>query len=675
MDCRVTYQRENGTGDKFTWLVPAGAAVRTAGDTYRTALRARTPRGNSDGGKRSAGEGLVPLDFDCSAVPNGPVTLAATLLLPIDLSRADSDAPPVDVRLPRFDASGADQAGILLTSNQVGISAAPGYRVIAATTEVNLSHTGKADPTFRQESFGTRKEPDLIFDCQGVSTLPLQLVAVVPAHKVRVMSHESRVSADRIQWRTTAEIRTENAPAFVHVLRVDRRLKIDSISVREDDVERLVRFSQTGDEVTLFLRDRAAATQDLVLTGHLPLEPGRPTRLPTVSLLHGVVSESHLAISHDPDVEVAVGDAPGVVRMSSTGAGTSVQRTGDAATSPAVLDYSLTGGAMPEIRVTRRPESAPIARASAPAAINVAKVPAPATHIGLQSSALESPEQKPRVEVATTLELRRDGSAAGSTHVLLERLTQPTLRLSWPASFILRGALLDGRLIQPNVGDGQIALPVPSDPLPHRIALHWERRSASALKALGRIREELPVPLDGSVNSILLSVAAPPGIRLFTPAHFAPLDPQIFARQLDAIQSADRSVAAEGTPGSFRTLSADTTVENRLIGRLAVGPSDAVVSAWALDTLWLRLPLAAAIFVLIAAAAVHPYAARAGGWLLNHPPFTLAAVGLIWWLCLWPRAAGPLWLVIALGMLIIELRRRQRSARSLPSTLRVAARD
>ena len=104
--------------------------------------------------------------------------------------------------------------------------------------------------------------------------LSLQLAAVVPTHKVRLMAHEARISPDRIQWQTTAEIRTENAPAFVHVLRVDRRLKIDSISVREDDVERLVRFSQSGDEVTLFLRDRAAATQDLVLTAHMPLEPG-----------------------------------------------------------------------------------------------------------------------------------------------------------------------------------------------------------------------------------------------------------------------------------------------------------------------------------------------------------------------------------------------------------------
>jgi hypothetical protein len=303
------------------------------------------------------------------------------------------------------------------------------------------------------------------------------------------------------------------------------------------------------------------------------------------------------------------------------------------------------------------------------------KLSAPTIHTGLESSSPELPKQKPRVEVATTVELRPDGSAAGSIYVLLERFAEPTLRLSWPATAILRGALLDGRFIQPHLGDGEIALPVPSDPVPHRIGLLWERRAVSSLKALDRIREELPVPLDDSFDSILLSVAAPPGFRLFAPAQFAPLDPQVFAARFDAIQSADRAVGAEDTLDAFRAVPANATAEDRLIGRLTVSPSDAVVSVWALDMIWVRLPLATAIFVLIAVAAVHPSATRAGGWLFEHPSPTLGAVGLIWWFCLSPRAVGPLLLVVSLAMLIVELSRRHRSSQPLPSTLHVPARD
>jgi hypothetical protein len=683
MDCRVTYDRENGTPEKFTWLVPSGASVRSSGETYRAALRPATSTASRAGGADAkTAQELVPLDFDCSGAPSGPLTLAATLLLPIEPSKSASGTTAYNVRLPQFGAGGIDQSGITVTSNQVGISAPPGLRVIAAMAEPNLSRTTKADPTFRQESFGTRKEPDLIFDCQELSVLPLQLAAVIPAHKVRLMTHEARVSADRIQWKTTAEIRTENAPAFVHVLHVDRRLRIDSISVREDDVERLVRFSQSDDEVTVFLRDRAAATQDLVLAGSLPIESGHATRLPTVSLLHAVVSDVRLAISHDSDVDVAVSDAPGAVRLFS-GRVSPSEHPGDAAAASNVIECSLSNGAaMPEIQVTRRPEAARTTGAPSAAAAKAPKstavVPRPSSKVAVAApqlpaaAATESAQPMPRVEVVATLEIRRDRSVAGSTHVLLERFFEPSLRLLWPPSAVLRGALLDGRPVQPTVGEGWISFAIPSEPVPHRVALHWESRAASSLLALAHLHEELPVPIDGVVKSVLVSVAVPAGFRMWAPARFTAIDPPTFARLCEAIQPADPKSAGEKIPGLTRAASADSTEEARLIGRLEIDPSDAVLSTWAVDTFWLRLPLAAAIFALIVIAALHPYIARAGGWLSSRAPLTLALVGLAWWSCLSPRAVGPLLLLIALAMLIAEFRRRQPSSSlALPSTVQL----
>jgi hypothetical protein len=184
------------------------------------------------------------------------------------------------------------------------------------------------------------------------------------------------------------------------------------------------------------------------------------------------------------------------------------------------------------------------------------------------------------------------------------------------------------------------------------------------------VREDLPVPADGLVSSILLSVVAPPGFRLWGPAHFTPLDPPTFAGLSDAIQSAaDHTRPGGEIPGLIRTAS-EVTPETPLMGRLDVDPTEATLSAWAIDTFWLRVPLAAAIFALIALAAAHPFAARAGAWLLDRAALTVALVGLTWWFCLAPLAVGPLLLVIALILLIVELRRRQPSnSRALPSTL------
>jgi hypothetical protein len=674
MDCRVTYDRTSGVPDKFTWLVPAGAAVRPSADTYRAALRIGNSAAGANGAGGAVAEGLVPLDFDCSLAPAGPITLAATLLVPIE-SRQSGGGAPFSVPLPRFEIGTGDRSTVMLTSNQAGISAGAGYRVIAATTEPNLSHTAKADPTFRQESFGTRKEPDLILDCQGLSTLPLQLTAVAPVHKVRVMKHEARVSADHIQWRTTAEIRTESAPAFVHVLKVDRRLKVDSVSVREDDVERLVRFSQVGDEVTLFLRDRATATQDLVLAGRMPLELAHATKLPSVSLSRAVVADAHLSISHDPGINVVVADSPGVSRAG-IDRGIAPSSAGDGPPRSSILEYTLSAGAsMPEIVVTRRVEVAQVGHSARVAVLSngkqatSVKLPIAPQQRTTQPAAFDSAAQKPPVEAAVVLDLLRDGSTVGSTHVLLDRFTQPTLRVYWPASAVLRGALVDGRPVQPIVRDGEVSLPVPSEPISHRLSVYWEARAASPLRLLARVREELPVPIDTRVNSVLLSVAAPAGFRLFAPTNLTPIAPQDFASQFGAIESGNHSAALE-IAGSVKAASTETPQEPRLIGRLAIGPADAVISAWALDTFWLRLPLAAAIFALMALAAIHPTIARGGTWFVSHPLLTLAVVGSVWWLCLSPRAVGPLLLVVALGGLVLAIRRGQRERSSaLPSTL------
>ncbi|HET6324201.1 MAG TPA: hypothetical protein VFG04_05835 [Planctomycetaceae bacterium] len=691
MDCRVTYDCANGVPEKFTWFVPAGASIRTPGDTYRAALRpenglTNTTANGTRGARGNAANELVPLDFDCSGAPSGSLTLVATLLLPIAPSQSTLGAPAYNVRLPRFNGGNGDPSGITITSNQVGISAPPGLRVIAVTAEPNLSRTTKADPTFRQESFGTRKEPDLIFDCQDISVLPLQLAAALPTHKVRLMTHEAHISSDHIQWKTTAEIRTENAPAFVHVLHVDHRLKVDSVSVREDGVERLVRFSQSDDEVTVFLRDRAAATQDLVLTGHMPLDAGRATKLPNVSLTHAVVSEARLAISHDTDVDIAVSDTPGVVRLNK-GRMAAPQHPGDVGATANVLEYALSNdpavansAPTPEVRVIRRPEPARLGGAPAAMATKNSRLPvvAPQRSTKMTLPAPQTPEaavgesakQKPRVDAVATLEIRRDRSVVGSTHVLLEQFVEPSLRLLWPESTVLRGALLDGRPVQPTVSDGWISFAIPSEPLQHRIALHWETRNGSSLTALAHIREALPVPIDGWVKSVLISVAVPPGFRTWAPAHFSAVDPPTFDRLCDAIRSPDPGSTIEENRGTTKPGPGETSADAHLLGRLDVDPSGASLSTWTVDTFWLRVPLAAAIFALIAIAAAHPYAARLGAWARGHGPLTLAVVGLAWWYCLAPRAVGPLLLVIALGLLIVQLRRRpSASARAVPSTL------
>ncbi len=298
MDCRVSYAAVPQGIDNFEWTIPAAAVVRAWDDNIQTAR-----------GTPSADGRWVPLKFALARNTDRPVTLGVRLMIPTKAIPSLGKLPHFMIPLVRF-SGGLGSGSVKLSSNQVGLTAVPGYRAVIATNEPNISHTSAADPAFRQEfRGGGRKEPEFIFETRGLGALPAELVPLSPSYKVRI-NDEGRFLADRLVWKTAAEIRVENAPAFVHRLRVDPRLKIESISIQEDNVERLVRYSRSGQDVTLFLRDRAAATQDLVLTGSMPVEVGREMKLPGVSLVGATVSDARLLLEPGPQVDLTVIGSP-----------------------------------------------------------------------------------------------------------------------------------------------------------------------------------------------------------------------------------------------------------------------------------------------------------------------------------------------------------------------------
>ena len=69
-------------------------------------------------------------------------------------------------------------------------------------------------------------------------------------------------------------------------------LKIEEVSLLEDDVERASRWSQEADgRVTVFLSDAAAGAQRFLLRGRLPMAVGKAAPVPHLRLeqcqLHG----------------------------------------------------------------------------------------------------------------------------------------------------------------------------------------------------------------------------------------------------------------------------------------------------------------------------------------------------------------------------------------------------
>ena len=139
----------------------------------------------------------MPLKFALLSKPDGPLTLGVKLMIPARAVPVLGRPPHFVIPLVRF-VGRTGTGGLKLVSNQVGVTAVPGYRAAVSTNEPNLSHTAAADPAFRQEwRGGGRKEPEFILESRGLSALPVELVPLVPSHKVRI-SDEARFSADRL---------------------------------------------------------------------------------------------------------------------------------------------------------------------------------------------------------------------------------------------------------------------------------------------------------------------------------------------------------------------------------------------------------------------------------------------------------------------------------------------
>ena len=336
IDCRVTYARSENGAKGSEWLISPGAAVRCPADGPRIALGAPLADG-----------GLIPLNFAASTAMDGPLTLAATVMIPVN-GRTSFTIPLVQFAARRSNATAAN-----LSSNQVGVTAGPGFRAVVSTSEPNLWHTTVADPAFRQDLHGAvRNEPEQIFDARQLSALPVELVPIVPSLKVRI-NHEAAFSTDRLAWTTTAEIRSENAPGLharaacrpqaEHRLDLHRGGRGGTACAR----------GRTGNTVTLFLRDRAAATQDSILNGSMPVELGKDMVLPEVSVVDATVTDARVLLTPDSRLDLTVvGQSP-----EAAGARLRDERSDERATVRSRELHLAPGASLPRVRVTRRTEN------------------------------------------------------------------------------------------------------------------------------------------------------------------------------------------------------------------------------------------------------------------------------------------------------------------------------
>lgn len=291
MDVQVKYSVLNGKVDYLFWKLPAGTIVRSvkaAGMTVTPAIS------RSDDGKQEE------LLLELSESKAGEFVVDAVLELPVKYALNAIDLPALDFSSGQLDSQ---TVNIKINSWQVGVRTGPEFELeqAGALPEGVLSISSKTPS--KQIEGSILKSSSLLFQLNQPAQIGLVLKPKNPQRSARI-NQSLVVNQKNIDWTFTAELRISQAPAFRHTLIVPEALRIESLSVKEEDVERLAHWHRIGNRITLFLKNKTSGLQDLTLKGWLPVRKMGSMSIPNIQIANATIEDSVLTLFKKPQIDV-----------------------------------------------------------------------------------------------------------------------------------------------------------------------------------------------------------------------------------------------------------------------------------------------------------------------------------------------------------------------------------
>lgn len=291
MDVQVKYKVLNGKVDYLSWKIPSGTILRSVQSPGMTVTPALNP---SESGK----DDELLLELSESRV--GEFVIDAVFDLP-------AHSPLTAVKIPPMDfSSGKNNSAtttIKIVSNQLGVRTGPEFELeqIKTLPEGVLSISSKSPSKQIEDSI--LKSSTLLFQMNQPSPISLDLKSKNPERTARI-NQTVVVNQKNIDWTFAAELRISQAPAFRHTIIVPAGLNIESLSVKEEDVERLAHWHRIGNEITLFLKNKTSGLQDLTLKGWLPVRKYGKLDISSIQIEGTVIEDSILTLFKKPQIDV-----------------------------------------------------------------------------------------------------------------------------------------------------------------------------------------------------------------------------------------------------------------------------------------------------------------------------------------------------------------------------------
>ena len=291
MDVQVKYNVVNGKVDYLLWKIPAKTILRSVKSAGITVIPAVNP---SEGGKY---EDLV---LELSESMSGEFVINAVFELP-------ANAPLTAVNIPPMDFSSgtihSKTATIKIVSHLIGVRTGPEFELEQGKTLPDGVSSISAKSPSKQIEESILKSAALLFQVSQPSPISLVLKPKNPERTARI-NQTVVVNQKNIDWTFAAELRISQAPAFRHTIIVPEGLNIESLSVKEEDVERLAHWHRIGNKITLFLKNKTTGLQDLTLKGWFPVRQYGSLDIPSIQIEGTVIEDSLLTLFKKPQMDV-----------------------------------------------------------------------------------------------------------------------------------------------------------------------------------------------------------------------------------------------------------------------------------------------------------------------------------------------------------------------------------
>lgn len=158
--------------------------------------------------------------------------------------------------------------------------------------------------------------PELVFRVSETTTL---VPGITPLESQRTtrLSQVGMVEPFGVRWTISAEVDTAVVAAFAHEFQLNEEFRIDTVSVLEDDVDRLSHWEHENGRLFLHLRNRRSGVQNITITGQQKIRPDGTVVVPRLQPGVGPKVESTLLLYRSPKLQVGVEGAQPVKEDSS----------------------------------------------------------------------------------------------------------------------------------------------------------------------------------------------------------------------------------------------------------------------------------------------------------------------------------------------------------------------